>query len=116
MSVRNLAGLSQVDRATITRAEDDDPRVTELTYSRIERALDDWERETGADEEQPDSATPSAEQPAPANGPKLVKFTIHGVYGAAEVIVEGPVENMAELQEAVDKLLRGQHDKRNGIG
>lgn len=46
-------------------------------------------------------------------GPSLVKFTIHGVYGAAEVIVEGPVANMAELQAAVDRLLRGERGKES---
>lgn len=99
MSVRDFAKLSKVDRQTITRAEADDEAVTELTYARLERALEDFEEEIGTDV--PVSVV--------GNGPNLVKFTIHGVYGAAEVIVEGPVENMPELQAAVDKLLRGHH-------
>lgn len=70
---------------------------------KVARALDALEAESGRGRLVPK-----------VPGANLVKFTIHGVYGAAEVIVEGPVENMEELQAAVDKLLRGQHDKKNG--
>lgn len=102
MSLNGLAKLSGVTRQTIVKAEADDDKVTELTFSRLERALDDFEDET---------EITNVETLPNGNGGNLVKFTIHGVYGAAEVIVEGPVENMAELQAAVDKLLRGQQSE-----
>lgn len=105
MNMNDLAKISGVSRQTIARAESGHPSVEELTYARLERALSDFEEETGAD---------IAMTVRDTNGTSgLVKFTIHGVYGAAEVIVEGPVENMAELQAAVDKLLRGQHERRD---
>lgn len=98
MKGTDLAQISGVSRQTIARAEKGDPTVEELTYARLEKALSDFEEEIGLDSPRPfEQAT------------NLVRFTIHGVYGAAEVIVEGPVENMPELQAAVDKLLRGQH-------
>ena len=72
---------------------------------KIERVLDELDEEAGIGVQKAD---------APNGNGGLVKFTISGVYGAAEVIVEGPVENMAELQAAVDRLLRGQSSPEGG--
>lgn len=44
---------------------------------------------------------PSADQPRP-----MVRFTVEGVYGAKALVVEGPVENVAELEAAVDRIMR----------
>ena len=90
MSVHNFSAQSGVDRKTISRAEADDPKVTDLTYTRLNKALDEFEADTGA---------------APGEPGAPVKFRISGVYGVAEVIVEGPVENLPELEAAVERLL-----------
>jgi len=36
----------------------------------------------------------------------MIRFTVEGVYGAKALVVEGPVENLPELEEAVDRIMR----------
>jgi transcriptional regulator with XRE-family HTH domain len=36
----------------------------------------------------------------------VVRFTVEGVYGAKALVVEGSVENLAELEESVDRIMR----------
>lgn len=92
-------GITREQLGKILRGEVPGSRA----LGRIERALDEVDQEAGI------GTSGTSERPAGNGGNGgLVRFTIHGVYGAAEVVVEGPVENMPELQAAVDRLLRGQ--------
>ena len=95
-----MVGLTREQLGKILRGEVPGSR----SLGKIERALEELEEEAGQ----------HVSELRNGNGSNLVKFTIHGVYGAAEVIVEGPIENMAELQAAVDRLLRGQHSPEGG--
>lgn len=48
-------------------------------------------------------AEEDAQPPATAG---LIRFKVEGVYGAKALVVEGPVENLAELEEMVDRVMR----------
>ena len=63
---------------------------------RIEQVLNDLEAEAGR----------GPLVPKQSSAIRNVVFRLTGIYGVAEVVVEGPVENMAELEEAVEKILR----------
>lgn len=89
-SARAFAQATKVDREAIARAEDG--LGSEQTYERLEAWLDRFEEETGSDE---------------PSDPQLVTFRLTGVYGVRDVVISGPVENIAELQTAVENLLRG---------
>ena len=95
MSINALAKKVEMDRATLTAAEAGDPRSTDLTYTRIEKWLDDFEAETGADE--------------PAGPEELVEFRLSGNFGV-DVVVRGPVSNLAELEGSIARLLREMRD------
>lgn len=47
--------------------------------------------------------------PLPAQGtkPGMVRFEVTGVYGADALVVEGPIESIAELEKAIDRIMRG---------
>lgn len=49
-SVRFLANEANVDRGAATRAENDEPGVSDLTYQRLEGALDRLEHQRGIDD------------------------------------------------------------------
>lgn len=95
-----------VTRQTITKAEAGDPSTTTQTYSRIEAWLSAIETEMGSEREAltPDSASDRAGN--------LVTFKLSGNFGV-DVVVEGPVTNLPELERAVEKLLRGMRDGSN---
>jgi transcriptional regulator with XRE-family HTH domain len=112
MSVRALAewmadngervGIAgPVTRQTITKAEADDPTTTPQTYMRIEAWLAALEYEMSSERE---ALTPIG--PAESN---LVTFRLSGNFGV-DVVVEGPVTNLPELEAAVEKLLRGMRE------
>jgi transcriptional regulator with XRE-family HTH domain len=102
ISVKELALRAGVDRGTLASLEADDGRVRETTISAIERALDVLEQEMGID-------APAAEDER-AHG--LVRFEVTGVYGADALVVEGPVENIAELEAIIDRIMRGGASRR----
>ena len=99
ISVAELARRAGVDRGRLTALENGE-RVRDTTLAAVTRALADLEHELGMD-------VPSvvAEQ-APAPASPMIRFTVEGVYGAKALVVEGPVENIAELEAAVDKIMR----------
>lgn len=43
---------------------------------------------------------------APPRPQGFIRFSVEGVYGAKALVVETPVENVAELEEMVDRILR----------
>jgi len=94
MDVAPLARRAHVDRDTLKRMEEGDPKVRDTTFRAVERALDDLESEMGMDD---------ADRPG---GPRVVRFVVRGVYGAEALIVEGPVEDIAELEASVDRIMR----------
>ena len=49
---------------------------------------------------------PSQVQPTPAADPGFVRIKVENVYGARALIVEGPVGDLAELEAAVDRIMR----------
>ena len=93
-SVSALAKASGVSRDAVTAAEDG--TASTATYERLEAWLDRFEEESGADEPE---------------DPHTVTFTVEGLYGAAKVVVSGPVENADALRRQVEALLRGNHSE-----
>jgi transcriptional regulator with XRE-family HTH domain len=47
--------------------------------------------------------------------PGMVRFEVTGVYGADALVVEGPIESIAELEAAIDRIMRGSQ-RRNDEG
>lgn len=94
-----LAKLAEVSREHLSAIESGHKTPTTEWVRRVERALDNYAHETGQDE-------PESEAPAPATSPGLIRFKVEGVYGAKALVVEGPVENLAELEEMVDRVMR----------
>ena len=72
----------------------------------LEDALARLEDEAGHTALSIAEAATSEEPPAAAAAPPMIRFTVEGVYGAKALVVEGPVENIAELEAAVDKIMR----------
>jgi transcriptional regulator with XRE-family HTH domain len=98
MSVSALAKLAGVDRGSLTALEEG-RHVRDTTVGQIEKALSGLEHELGMDE-------PSVVEPVSSPEPGFIRFKVEGVYGAKALIVEGPVDNMAELEEMVDRVMR----------
>lgn len=92
-SLREFHEKTGVSREAITAAEAGE--ASRSTYERLETWLDSFDEETGG--------------AADTEG-QYVEFTLHGLYGARDVTVKGPVANMAELEQMVNRLLRGQSD------
>lgn len=97
-SVRAFAEASGVSRDAVTAAEEG--TASTGTYERLEAWLDAFDEETGNDEPEP--------------GGK-VSFSVKGNFGVA-VTVEGPVENLDELEEVVARLIErvGNNGETNG--
>jgi len=87
-SVRKFAEVTGVSRDAVTAAEEG--TASAGTYERLEAWLDSFDEETGHD---------VAEPPGP------VRFRLSGNFGV-EVVVEGPVENIAELEASVARLIQ----------
>lgn len=92
-----------IARQTLSKAIHDDPRVRPGTYSAIEAELDKMERAFAGE--------PTATTKPPAG---VVRVTVEGVYGAKALVVEGGVENMAELEEMVDRIMRNLRGTASG--
>lgn len=103
MSKSELAKLAHVDRATLDRIESGrGGRDTSLAA--VERALADFDAEVSPDP----SVVSSEDQSA------VVRFVVRGVYGAEALIVEGPVENIADLEASVDRIMRRLRGNQDG--
>lgn len=99
MGAGRLASLAEVSREHLSAVENGHKVPTGEWVRRVELAMDDWARETGQMQDEP------AEPPTPAPG-GMIKFTVEGVYGAKALVVEGPVENLAELEDMVDRVMK----------
>lgn len=91
-SVRELAKESGLAREAVTAAEAGTASVG--TYDRLEAWLDAFEEEAGVDEV-PD--------------PRVVTFRLSGNFGV-DVALSGPVDNLAELEATVQRLIRGMEE------
>lgn len=101
MGVAPFARAAHMDRGTVERAESDAPGTRETTYVALERTLDELEAEMGMSD-------PDAERPG------VVRFVVRGVYGAESLVVEGPVDSIAELEKSVDRIMRRLAGNENG--
>ena len=90
-----------ISRAAIMKAAQG--KASPGTYTRIEAALDEIEHRMTTEAED------LAEAAVKESG--MVTFDLRGVFGADSVTVKGPVANLAELEAAVEKLLRGPRDQ-----
>lgn len=97
ISTRELADRIGMDRKTIARVIEGGEGTRPTTYSALEVALDRLEEELGMDA---DTASPKA---------GVVEFRVSGNFGV-DVVVNGPVENIAELRAAVADLIREMHE------
>lgn len=96
MNASGLAKLAGVDRGKLRAFEDGEDQPSEAWIGRVVRALDGFEAETG---HRPGEVAESTRPP-------MIRFTVEGVYGAKALVVEGPVDNLAELEAAVDRIMR----------
>lgn len=87
-SLREFAEKSGISREAITAAENG--TASDATYERIFAWFDRFDEEVGED----DNAEPG-----------VVEFRIAGNFGV-DVIVKGPVANVVELEDAVQRLIR----------
>lgn len=94
-SLRELAAKSGISREAVTAAEEG--TASEATYERIHAWFDRFEEEVGDDG---DDAEPG-----------VVEFRIAGNFGV-DVIVKGPVANIAELEAAVQRLIQSTQTDR----
>jgi transcriptional regulator with XRE-family HTH domain len=93
-SLREFADKSGISREALTAAENG--TASEATYERISAWFDRFEEEVG-DDEVPE--------------PGVVEFRIAGNFGV-DVIVKGPVANIAELEAAVQRLIQSTQTDR----
>lgn len=89
-----LARESAVHRDTITDIEAG-KGFQAATMGKLIETLDRLEDEAGL--------TAAGEARADAG---LVRYTVQNVYGATAIVVEGSVENIAELEASVDRIMR----------
>lgn len=101
ISVAGLAKRAGVDRGRLAALEAGE-RVRDTTLAAVTRALADLEHELGMDE----PSVVQAPTPEGDTAPGFIRFKVEGVYGAKALVVEGPVENLAELEEMVDRVMR----------
>lgn len=90
ISQRAFAERLEIDRATLAKALDGDPTLRTRKLMEIERALADLDEEMGGER---DETTPG-----------LVTFRVSGDFGV-DVVVEGPVRNLPELQQSVRDII-----------
>jgi hypothetical protein len=81
-------------------------KASDLTYSKLEKWFDDFEEETGADEEGMVAEGPASPVPSPTVVIRL---------GNGAVVVEGPVENLEALIEAAERLRRSSASPDDGL-
>lgn len=91
MTKRQLANELGMDQRTVGRAVDAPETVSRSSYERIDQALNRLWEEMGLDDEE-QRATPG-----------VIVFRVNN--GAAEAVIEAPVENLREAEEAVARLM-----------
>lgn len=100
MPVAALARRAKVDRGRLSALEAGES-VRDTTLAAVERALSELEEEMGMDVPSR-VAHPSVEDPSQ----HFIRFRVEGVYGAKALVVEGPVDNLPELEAAVDRIMK----------
>lgn len=99
MKAKDLAAVAGASRSLLYRVLRDDDGVREESYRLFERTLDRIEHEHGHGG--PDVVA-STEQ-------GLIEFEVSGDFGV-RVVVKGPIENAAQLEEQVARLIRDIRD------
>jgi transcriptional regulator with XRE-family HTH domain len=107
MTVSNLAEMADVDRGKLSKFEGGKDRPSARWVAQVERALDDFERETGF--KPGEAAAEAASSSAPADP---IRLTFHDVFGVGEIIAEGPADKPDELIAAVSKLIAELRENR----
>jgi hypothetical protein len=95
---REFHRATGIDRKTLNRAVQANPSTRPSTYAAIEAGLTKLE----------EHMTPPMPPPT-EGGPGTVTFKLTGNFGV-DVVVQGPVENLDELEASVEKLLRGMRN------
>lgn len=104
MSQDEVATEAQVNRDTVGAVEAGKSSLH--SRRKVETALTKLEQAAGLppmEEDAPAQAAPESPESAP---PGFIRFKVEGVYGAKALVVEGPVENIPELEAAVDRIMR----------
>lgn len=99
MSVRDLATEAHVDRGRLAALEAGE-HVRDTTLAKVRSALDRLEEEIGMELDDRDG-----------NG-REVEFRVRGNFGV-DVVVRGPVEDIAALEASVARLV-GKMQQENG--
>lgn len=102
LSVREFAERAGVDRGQVSKIEKGEVRPHASTLGQIETALDRLEQELGMDA--PDVTTDD-----------MVEFRVAGNFGV-DVVVRGPVRDMAALEESVSRLIAKMSRPSDGTG
>ena len=95
MSVRELATRAGVDRGRLAALEKGEGQARATTIALVETALDQLEAEMGYDET--DRLVSPEEE-------SVVEFRVTGNFGV-DVVVRGPVRDMAALEDSVGRLI-----------
>jgi transcriptional regulator with XRE-family HTH domain len=96
MTIRELAESAGVSRDTLSDWEHGKRNPQSETVERVLAELDRLEEEMGI-----------TAPPGHATAPGMVRFEVTGVYGADALVVEGPIESIAELEASIDRIMRG---------
>jgi transcriptional regulator with XRE-family HTH domain len=97
VTVKALAERAGVDRGRIAAIEDG-ASARSATIGAIEKALNELEDEMGGPYD------------AGEHGGRLVTFRLSGDFGV-DLVVEGPVENLSELEGSVERLIQKMRTK-----
>lgn len=110
-SYDEFAKATGVSRGAITRAENGEPSASEATFGRLEAWLDKFEHETGSDAE---DAAAAANGNGGNGDDRVVEYRLSGDFGV-DLIVKGPVSNIAEMEASIGRLL-GRLRSKNDAG
>lgn len=95
MTDREWHATTGIDRKTLHRAIRNEPGTRSSTYTAIESELDKLEQKFAGEPVATVKPTPT-----------VLRVEVRGVYGADALIVEAPPENLGELEEMVDRIMR----------
>ncbi len=104
MTIKELAEAARVSRDTLSDWERGKRNPQSETVDAVLATLDRLEEEMGI----------TAPPPTHETKPGMVRFEVTGVYGADALVVEGPVESIAELEAAIDRIMRGSQRRNDG--
>src|SRR5690349_18272541 len=102
MTASDLARLAGVDRGKLRKFESGEDEPSPRWIGQVERALDDFEAESGYK---------PGEVESEAAGASPIRLTFHDAFGIGEIIAEGPADKPDELIAAVSKLMAELRDK-----